>query len=180
MNIKVSLKKWLKKSIEKQIDDLVVLNVLRAEGKFIDYNIQRFEQIEYGKVKKLHAMYESEDIDILNIIEIITGYSKTTIYKQSIGDIFKFINFVNKGIERTIKAEQKLLTYNSDKDEVAAGIDKFNKFGNYGTVRSIAIQLRVTLDWVEKQPYENIFLELMYQKEESEFQKRLINIKYKS
>lgn len=72
---------------------------------------------------------------------------------------------------------KRLNDYEADEDEKEAGIERLNKLSTFGTPLSVARRTNMTLEQCMKRPAEEIYNILIYDFEQSEFEKRLRKIK---
>ena len=93
-------------------------------------------------------------------------------------DFFAHYNYIRNEIEQVNEREQ-LLSYEPTAEEEAAGIEAFGKFGYFGQIRSIAKQYGWTLEYVKELPYSTAFTILLYDKEDADFNRRLMEIRKK-
>ena len=77
------------------------------------------------------------------------------------------------------KAESIRLKYTPDADEIAAGYDKFEKFGDFNTYDAIALRMHIDYISVGKLKYQTVFTMLWKDLESYMFQKNLVAIKSK-
>ena len=80
-------------------------------------------------------------------------------------------------VENSIKQEQKHLDYKPEKDEISAGIDKLSQFKEWGVIDTIAQRMHILHDAVTELRYNDVFLMLWKDLEQSKFEKRLMKIK---
>ena len=97
--------------------------------------------------------------DIITIIKELKGESRDKILSKSWIDIFKFIKFVIKSIERINKLEENLI-YEPDAAEERAGIEMFNQFGYFVTIDRLAGGDPLKHEAVGQLPYSQIFAKL--------------------
>jgi hypothetical protein len=67
--------------------------------------------------------------------------------------------------------------YKPTDDEVEAGLSRLQNLSAFGTPLSLARRTNMTVEQVMQRPAEEIYMILLYDFEESEYQKRLMKIK---
>ncbi len=125
----------------------------------------------YITVKDIQSML-SQNLDYEQVIAIITeltGQRKEKILSKIWIDIFKFIKFVVKSIERIDELE-KALAYEPDANEERAGIEMFNQFGYFVTISRLAGNI-LEQEAVGQLPYSQVYSELKLRKVDNIFMK---------
>ena len=127
----------------------------------------------FYEVKEIQRVFSSSFEESINVaIDLCTERD------PDVFDFFAHYNYIRNEIEQVNEREQ-LLSYEPTAEEEAAGIEAFGKFGYFGQIRSIAKQYGWTLEYVKALPYSTAFTILLYDKEEADFNKRLIKIRNK-
>jgi hypothetical protein len=80
-------------------------------------------------------------------------------------------------VELTTK--EKVLASEPERDEVSAGINRLEKFGSFGTVYHLAGKSILSMPDIYNLKYIDVFAFLYYEKEQSEYQSKLLRIKSK-
>jgi len=68
---------------------------------------------------------------------------------------------------------KRLNDYKPSDDEVEAGLNRLSNLSAFGTPLSLARRTNMTIEQVMKRPAEEIYMILLYDFEESEYQRRL-------
>ena len=126
----------------------------------------------YITVKDIQSML-SQNLDYEQVIAIITeltGQRKEKILSKIWIDIFKFIKFVVKSIERIDELE-KALAYEPDANEERAGIEMFNQFGYFITIDRLAGGDPLKHEAIGQLPYSQVFAKLKLNLVDSIFMK---------
>ena len=127
----------------------------------------------FYEVKEIQRVFSSSFEESINVaIDLCTERD------PDVFDFFAHYNYIRNEIEQVNEREQ-LLSYEPTAEEEAAGIEAFGKFGYFGQIRSIAKQYGWTLEYVKELPYSTAFTILLYDKEEADFNRRLIKIRNK-
>jgi len=147
----------------------------KATGKLLrpdSWGVSDFMQWPYLTVKQIQSDLSGtvEFETIINIIRELTGQKKDKILNKCWIDVFKFINFVYKSIERVDELEKKL-EYEPDANEIKAGIDMFNQFGYFATIDRLAGGDPLKYDEVGKMEYSVIFSKLLLNQTDNQFMK---------
>ena len=131
----------------------------------------------WGDVKQIQDIINQPSLSYDDMIEIICIASRKTreqIMTETWHLVFKFYNFVVEQIE-FINEREKQLQYDPDVKEVNAGIEEFAQFGWMGTLYRLAAGDPLKYDPICQLPYHDIFITLLIQKQDIEFQKKLIS-----
>ena len=176
---RVTLKNFLKVSDANDFDYYIeILTNLKPRPFIGKYVLKTLGNIGFETVKDLQELLSRPKIDYLSMLVMLPDITVDYLLKQKIVDIFHFYNHLINEIEITIKNENRLLNYIPDPDEIAAGIDRFNKFGIFGTIDSLADGDLLKHKEILKMPYNIVFSKLLYMKEQGMYQKALIKLKY--
>jgi hypothetical protein len=167
---------------EKENYDFAIKYSKSVFNKPLDiFKIGDMTELSFGLIKDLQ--YDIEQglswMKFLDYLEEITGIDVKKIVNYKLTAICRVRSYILKEIERINEIENELLAYYPDSDEKNAGIDEFNKFGNYGQLRKLANEDVTKLDEVKKIKYSIGLMELYYQRVESDYQLRLMKIKSK-
>ena len=177
---RITLKRFLKSNNKDFSYHIEVLTSLKPKpflGKKLV--LKSLGNVEFETVKDLQEMISKPQIDYVTFLIMLPGVELKYLLKQRIVDVFAFYNHVVEEVERTISNENRLLNYTPDADEITAGIERFNKFGIFGTIDSLADGDLTKHKEILKMPYNVVFSKLLYMKEQGMYQKALINLKYR-
>jgi len=136
------------------------------------WGVSDFMSWPYITVKDIQTML-SEDINyeqIINIIKELTGMRADKILDKSWSDVFKFIKFVFKSIEKVNEVEKKLV-YKPEPDEEQAGIEMYNQFGYFATIDRLAGGDPLKYDEIGQTEFSVIFAKLMLNSVDNQFSK---------
>jgi hypothetical protein len=111
--------------------------------------------------------------DMSEIISLASGISYEEIYKLKWFDVFKFYNFVTKGIEQ-INEIEKQINYEPTNEEISAGIEEYNQFGWFVTLNRLAGGDILKHEDIGNQKYCDVFAVLKLQKIDAQFNKNLM------
>lgn len=67
--------------------------------------------------------------------------------------------------------------YKADEDEVEAGVSRLNNLSSFGTPLTLARRTNMTPEQILMRPAEEVYMILLYDFEQGEFEKRLRKIK---
>lgn len=142
------------------------------------WNVSEVLNWDFITVKKIQDMFNKPRTyqDIIEIIQMLTGYDVNKIMLKFWFDVFAFHNFVAAQIERVNELEEKL-SYEPDVDQEKAGIEQYNQFGYFTTVDRLADGDVTKYDEVGAMDYATIYTKLLLNKLDAEYNKRLIEIK---
>jgi len=125
----------------------------------------------FYEVKELQRVFSSSFEESINVAIDLCNERDPDVF-----DFFAHYNHIRNEIEQVNEREQ-LLSYDPTAEEEAAGIEAFGKFGYFGQIRSLAKQYGWTLEYVKELPYSTAFTILLYDKEEADFNTRLMKIR---
>lgn len=135
------------------------------------YGIGKLTEKTFYEVKEIQRVFSSSFEESINVaIDLCTERD------PDVFDFFAHYNYIRKEIEQVNEREQSL-SYDPTKEEEAAGIGAFGKFGYFGQIRSIAKQYGWKLEYVKELPYPTAFTILLYDKEDADFNRRLMEIR---
>ena len=155
--------------------DPVLMQEYESTGLLLkpdSWGVNDFMSWPYITVKEIQLTL-SEDYDyeqVINIIKELTGMSVKKILRKSWIDIFKFIKFVFKSIEKINELEKKLI-YEPDADEQNAGIEMYNEFGVFATIDRLAGGDPLKYDKIGKTEFSVIFVKLRLNQVDVQFAK---------
>lgn len=135
------------------------------------FGIGKFTDRTFYEVKEIQRVFSSSFTESINVAIDLCPDRDPDVF-----DFFAHYNYLRKEIEE-VNTQELALSYEPTAEEELAGIDRFAKFGYFGQIRSIAKQYGWTLEYVKELPYSTAFTILLYDKEDSDFNKRLIKIR---
>lgn len=145
------------------------------------YNAGDFTQLQFGLIKELQQSI-SDGVTWSELISYITRITKKkaiALGKHKLIGIARFTSYIKSEIERINEIEIELLGHVATSEERQAGIESFNKFGNYAQLRTLAGNDITKIKEIEKMKYTECLLELSYQKVQADFQDRYYEVKFK-
>lgn len=137
------------------------------------YGIGKLTEKTFYEVKELQRIFSTSFEASINAAIDLCGERDPNVF-----DFFAHYNHIRNEVEQVNEREQ-LLSYEPTAEEEMAGIEAFGKFGYFGQIRSIAKQYGWTLEYVKALPYSTAFTILLYDKEEADFNRRLMKIRNK-
>lgn len=143
--------------------------------------IGSFTQVEFGIIKDLqYDMAQGILWDkMLDYMIKLTGKDIKEFCNMKLIDIICFKNYIVDEITKINKVESIALAYEPSDDEIAAGIEKLNVYGVYNQLLSVALGDPLKIPEVKKMKYEDAFVFLCNQKERSDYERRLMEIRSK-
>jgi len=136
------------------------------------WGVSDFMDWPYITVKDIQATL-SGDVNYEQIISIIielTGMRVDKILDKTWNDVFKFVKFVFRSIERVNEVEKKLI-YKPEPDEEQAGIEMYSQFGYFATIDRLAGGDLLKYDEVGQIEFSVIFAKLMLSSVDAQFSK---------
>lgn len=91
-------------------------------------------------------------------------------------ELVSFVLWIREELEEIAKMESDNLSKPPKPEMVAAGIDRFDKYGTLNVIYSLCEKYGWTMDYVWNLTYEEVFNLQMYSKESGEFNEALNNI----
>jgi hypothetical protein len=81
--------------------------------------------------------------------------------------------FFFEQLSQILAIEKEKLSYDPTPEEVRAGISRFGKFKEFGTIYTLSKSLNKDYEEVLQMDYNTVFLTLWYEREQSEYQRSL-------
>lgn len=149
--------------------------------------VKDIKQKTFGQKIYLHEILKGEDINLIDMLaDVILVYSQEQITNKDfdvkkineLNNVFDGINLVSlyatamqyvDQLKKILEAESNRLGSEPTREQKLAGIDNFQEYGAYATVRSLAGGNWLKMDQVEKMSYYMAFTEMCYNKTQSEF-----------
>lgn len=123
----------------------------------------------FGDVKDYQYLFSKEDY----IIRFVNKYGAKKLNHLNVFEFFAFIRYVASQVERVNNIENQLLSHSPTNDEVEAGLERFNKYGSFSQLNSLANNNILNFASVRKLPYEDALTKLAYDKDVNEYQRDL-------
>ena len=150
------------------------------ERKDYDFAIKYSEQSEakdillfgyitkktFGEVKDWQQLFTDKE----SFVKFLTMFDEKLL-TLDVFSFFAFYRYVESEVVRASEIEQKLLSHEPTADEVAAGIDRFNKFGVLIQIDNLAKGDPLKWDAVKQMPYEYGLAKLAMDKTSNDFQR---------
>lgn len=145
------------------------------------FGIGNFTQLEFGIVKDLQYDIQNGLLwsKMLEYMSLLSNKKIEEIYTLKLLKVIRFRNYIVNQIKFIVDIEDKTLSYEPSSDELKAGISELNKYGVYNQFLTIAGNDPLKIDAVRKMKYEDAFVFLCYQKDHSDFERRLMEIRTK-
>jgi hypothetical protein len=148
------------------------------ERKDYDFAIKYSEQSEakdvllfgditkktFGEVKDWQQLFSDKE----SFVKFLTMFDEKLL-TLDVFSFFAFYRYVESEVVRVSEIEQKLLSHEPTADEVAAGIDRFNKFGVAIQIDNLAKGDITKWEAIRKMPYEHCLLKLVMDKTANDF-----------
>ncbi len=151
---------------ERKLYDFYMKFSLTMNRPIDNYNIGDITKQPFGIVKDIQYDMLNEGLMWYNYIDYLNKMTnrKTYYLSESIISLCQQKKYIINEIERLTEIENQLLQYTPTDAEIRAGIEKFNPFGVYLQMRSIAIKLNMKISEVREMKYEDALVELTLQK----------------
>ena len=188
----------MKKGVE--LDDVSYIDFLGFEDDKFSYykrlgvimkpdpwDLEEIFNWPYGKVKEMQMMFTT-DVNFQDIPQILSfafshkqadkviQRSPEQFAKMKWHQVFRYWNHVMSE-NRAIIEREKLLEFEPDADQVAAGIENLAKFGAMATIDTLAGGNVLMWDEIETKPYHLIFAKLYLETEKAKYLEALREIK---
>ena len=148
------------------------------ERKDYDFAIRYSEQAEakdillfgditkktFGEVKDWQQLFSDKE----SFVKFLTMFDEKLL-TLDVFSFFAFYRYVESEVVRVSEIEQKLLSHEPTADEVAAGIDRFNKFGVAIQIDNLAKGDLLKWEAIKNLPYEHCLLKLVMDKTANDF-----------
>ena len=161
------------------------LHLDNEERKDYDFAIRYSEQSEakdlllfgditkktFGEVKDWQQLFTEKDY----FVKFLTKFDEKLLTLDVFG-FFAFYRYVESEVVRVSEVESILLSHEPTADEVAAGIDRFNKFGVALQIDNLAKGDVTKWEAIKQMPYEHCLLKLAIDKNSNDFQRDYQNL----
>jgi hypothetical protein len=126
----------------------------------------------FGIVKDYQYMFSKPD----SLNNFVKMYGGKKLQGLSVFKFFAFFRYMVEQVERINNIENALLSHTPGDDEVAAGLDRFNKFSSILQLDSLANGKILDYLNIRALPYEDCLTKLALDKERNDYQKDYQNI----
>lgn len=143
------------------------------------FGIGNFTQLEFGIVKDLQYDIQNGLLwnKMLEYMALLSNKKIEEIYTLKLLKVIRFRNYIVNQIKFIVDIEDKALSYDPDTEEIKADISELNKYGVYNQFLAVAMGDPLKIPDVRKMKYEDAFVFLCYQKDKSDFERRLMKIR---
>lgn len=169
------IRKLVRMPIESQEE---IINVfLKVKGDAMPY-YESILNVEYYKISKIRKILSKDSyvFDTMEVVNIITGMCYKKIARLRTLQVLKIHNFVKNGLLEIARLE-KTLSRRHSAEEVKAGIERLNKYGELISIKSVMDFYNETWEQSEKRPYAQCFGVWSYNAEKSEVDKKYFEYK---
>ena len=149
--------------VERETYDFAVKYSVQAEAR----DVLKFGDITkklFGEVKDWQQLFSEQDC----FVKFLTKFDDKLL-SLNVFDFFAFYRYVEKEVIRVSEIESILLGHDPSADEVAAGIDRFNKFGVSLQIDNLAKGNVWKWDKIRSLDYEYCLLKLAMDKAGNDF-----------
>jgi hypothetical protein len=139
--------------------------------EFIGNSDLSFDFGERSFGEKIKATQHLKDNEPFEMLKVYAG--EMDLENLSIAEVFGAINYVAEKLAQIDKERNSMLHYVPSIEEKMAGIDNFDKLGEFNTIDFIARNYNYTHKQVEELEYNVVILILYRSKIQSNFEKKL-------
>jgi len=131
--------------------------------------------LKFSDMINLKDLVENKEFE--NVIKLMYEVDDHDIKGLSLFNALSTYKYIVQELKEIVKAEEIKLSNEPTQKEINAGIDDFQEFGQYNTLRMLTGGDKTKeKHWLEL-PYSEVFLELCYLVAQSNYQKRLYKTK---
>lgn len=164
-----TLLELLKLPEDKQQELIIIY--MKVKGFHPIYN--HYGLVPIGKVIKIENLFKSNKgasiEDMVNVIRVLVNWSCSEIININLLLLVKIYKFAIELIE-FVAENSKALESGHTADEVRAGIENLNKFGQLNSLRIVADYYKdYPIEKAEERTYNEAFTAWLYSKERSDF-----------
>lgn len=127
----------------------------------------------YGKIEACRQKATNDISPMLAGALICDKYLGEEIKDANVLDVYNKVHVFIEKMNTFLEKYKRMNDYQPSEDEIEAGIDQLNRFGVWGTAVAYARRTNMTPEQVLERPASEIYTTLLYDFEQSEFQKRL-------
>lgn len=165
---------FLSKDIELINDYMIVLNCIKPLPNFKTGIFNKkmhgvnnsLTELTWGQVNKIKRLSGKRDLEsIFEMIATVYDIKSKDVPKMNIIQFYGCVNFISKEIKQIHRVENhryKIIPDKYDDLKEQAGIEEFEKFGEFPIVDQISGEKPWDYDKVENQPYMTIHTKLWY------------------
>jgi len=125
----------------------------------------------FGEVKDWQQLFSDKEC----FVKFLTMFDEKLL-TLDVFSFFAFYRYVESEVVRVSEVESILLSHEPTADEVAAGIDRFNKFGVALQIDNLAKGDVTKWEAIKQMPYEHCLLKLAIDKNSNDFQRDYQNL----
>jgi hypothetical protein len=163
--------------LKMNLDDGYVYTYSLKFGRYLNKPIDHFgigdlREKTFGQVKDWQEMFAAgvDITDMPKALALFVTKPLKAIYFQPIVEVAQTFAFIVEQIKDITEVEGIALARRLTDEENTAGVERFEVYGVYPQLRSIATAFHVTINEVKAMPYNDCFVELCYQKDLAEYQ----------
>jgi hypothetical protein len=176
LNTKV--KDFQKLSKEKQEDVLYITEnflksnrVIRLGRHKVEPKFSSLWDIKYSEMIQLKGLIENTEYE--KVIELLYNLDIQDISSLSLFNALSAYKYVVEEMKAIVKAEEEKLSSKPTQKEISAGIENFQEFGEYNTIRMLTGGDKSKEKFYLDLPYSEVFLEICYISTQNQYQKKL-------
>lgn len=143
------------------------------------YSIKPILMFSFGRVKD--AMYLLEKglsvSEIPMFLAIFHWQSEQFWETQRVVDVFQFFSFVKAEVTSLMEVERIKLSRPIGGREAMAGVERFKDFGFFPQEKVLSRATGQPVEWVRRQPYNEMLIELCFNAVENDYNVALSQIK---
>lgn len=132
--------------------------------------------LTYGQRIELSDMPEADGDMILHVICTVFDVSYKDVLKAKAKEIYPVVVHLTDLFNKILVREAESLYRKPKAEELAAGVERLNKFGTLQTLLFLQGSFNETPEGVMLRPYEDCLTRLMLNKEQQEYQERYIEV----
>lgn len=125
----------------------------------------------FGEVKDWQQLFSDKEC----FVKFLTMFDEKLL-TLDVFSFFAFYRYVESEVVRVSEVESILLSHEPTADEVAAGIERFNKFGVALQIDNLAKGDVTKWEAIKQMPYEHCLLKLAIDKNSNDFQRDYQNL----
>jgi len=126
----------------------------------------------FGTVKDLQTIFSKEN----NFVGFVDYCGDIRLKELNVFDFVANYKYVLSEVERVSLIESKILGHEPTSDEFSAGLERFNKYGVFIQIDTLAGGDPIKYAGIKDLPYESMLAKLSYEKDKSDYQRDYMNI----
>jgi hypothetical protein len=153
-------------------------------GKFLNNPVDHLaigelRQRTFGEVKDWQSMHEGGLVlrDYPVALSIFFDKPLPELYALGVVEVCQTVAYLCEQIRNICAVEREALVRKPTIKEVKAGLDRFNRYGSWPQLYSIATTFGKSIQEVRRWSYNECFVILCYQKDYSEYQTDFLKVK---